>query len=661
MRARTGLWRYRILPTMAAVLLILIAPPLISGTAEGDAAAGLLITEVSPFSQYEGISITNGSDSAVSLNGLTLTDGEGTLTFTAPLSLASDERLTLVKNAGGDWFSSRDGTMLFAAEGIEKKGSFILADAGDDVALYRGDVLLDTVCYRSGSVATGWSGAPVALGSGQYLVRTGQTDTDTAADWLATKPGWTRLVYGGPGAYEAAVTPFAFPESAGIPIYRTLEEARASVDISLYLLTCPNIATLLCDLAGRGVAVRVLLEGAPLGMDISTELRLMRSLTDAGGEVRLINPPTAETSRFTYLHTKYAVIDGSAVVITSENWTSSNLGYGTGNRGWGAVITGSEYATVMAAIFANDWSTEFGDVQPLDRVYPGLQAYGGTLSYTPPAEYETVTFTAGVTPIVSPDCSWDALETLTAGTGTRLYAEQLDLGSSYADLPAGTPVAWLQAAAQRGADVRLILDSGGDERAALVNLINTTTAVKAIALDGGNDFAAVHNKGIIADGNVWVGSVNWTATSFHANREAAVLITAPTAAEFWQELFLKDWGVNIHTVEEDGLQLTVGRSGDTVVLRAVGPADTDYEWSFGDGRIRTTAYPAVAFTVSGPGEYTATVRLVGTDLTAAVGYTVEAGTPSWRNWLPYAVSAALTGLGALVGFRRESNLNSRGR
>lgn len=664
MRTRSGRLPRQI-PLLAAVLIFFIAP-IQSAAAVTEPTAGLLIIEVSPYSAYEGVSIGNFSSEAVNLCGCTLTDGEGTLVFNESLIVPSGGRITIVKASGGNWFSARNDVHSYGADGIAKKGSFALADNGDEVSLLRGSVVLDAVCYNVSPGTAGWSGDSARLRSGQYLVRTGNTDTDSATDWIAIKPGWTGLTYSGPDAFPATVSPFSFPESGGAPIYAALSAATATVDISIYLLTCPSLVALLCQLEQQSIGhvdVRVLLEGMPLGVDISTELALMKALTDAGGEVRLIDPAGSSGGRYTYLHNKYAVVDGNTVVITSENWTAGNLGYGTGNRGWGAIIAGADYATYMASIFANDFSDAYGDTKSLAEAYPELRAYAGDLIYRTPSNHAVPTYAAKVTPILSPDDSYTALKTVLIDAEKRLYVEQLDLGSSFRTPGSDTPLGWLQAAAAKDVDVRFILDasvsSSAEDHQTAVNLINAATEIKAITIAGGDGFNTVHNKGIIADGRVWLGSVNWTATSLQDNRESAVLISSVEVATFFTALFLKDWGINIHTVKEDGLRLTASgssfRTGETVILRVVGPTDQQYSWCFGDGRIRETKVPAVAFRTPDPGTYTATVTAVGTDCTETITYTVIAGDSNlWSSYMPYVAAAAVIGLGALVTVLRKS-------
>ncbi|MCQ2079645.1 MAG: phospholipase D-like domain-containing protein [archaeon] len=317
--------------TVILVLLTLSSALALEGeSTDSVTVTGLLITEVSPAD--EAVTLTNIGGSRVDLGDYTLTDGEGTLSFGRGYGLDPGHSVTVSKESGTDWFNSRDGTITFSSPTIAKSGSFILADSGDEVILKKGGQVVDSVCYGKSNGVEGWTGPAVSLKSGQYLLRTHDTDSDTFSDWVATKPGWTNLEPSSGEWFEAVVHPFSFPESRGDPVFAAIMSAEHTVDISIYLLSSPELVALLCQMESRGVEVRVMVEGRPLGVDTSTELSLMKSLTDAGGEVRVINPPGGSGGRYTYVHNKYAVIDSETVVITSENWTSGNMGE-HGNRG----------------------------------------------------------------------------------------------------------------------------------------------------------------------------------------------------------------------------------------------------------------------------------------------------------------------------------------
>ena len=624
----------------AAVLLSITTILLLVGIPDTSqaASADLVLSEVMP--SDEAFSLENRGASTVNLRGYTVTDGEGTLTFVSDLVLGPGSSITFAKEGSSGWFSS-NGACTFPSGQVAKTGSFVLADSGDELTLKKGSSVIDAVCYGKSRGATGWSGDCVPIGSGQYIKRLPGTDSDSSADWISTKPGWTDLSYG--TGFEAEVECFTFPESGGIPVLNALLSAEASIDISIYLLTSEHVASVLCQKARNGVDVRVMAEGTPLGVDISSEISLLRSVADSGGTVRLIDYRGCGDSRYVYVHNKYAVIDSGTVVVTSENWTSGNIG-GEGNRGWGAVIRSTGYAGYMERIFENDFSLQWGDVSDLLSLYPDSKPKGD-LPEVGLSEYRYDVFAATVVPVLSPDNSLTALRDLMGSASERLYAEQMDLGSDMSDIKGDTPVSWMTEAASGGTDVRFILDatqSDGDTHEGYVNLIGSTTSVQAISWDGDR---LIHNKGIIADDCVWIGSVNWTSTSFRYNRESAVVIRSSEAADYFAGYFLKDFGVNIYTVQEQGLSLSVRKvstsAGDMVLLSAVGPAGYSYEWSLGDGTMRVTDYGSALFRMPPSGVYTATVHLVGSDIWDSVDYEVQGPVSGTGRYSWYCVVAVV--------------------
>lgn len=637
-------------PASAAVVwaLLLALVPICTSSADG---GGLLITEVSP--SEEGFTLTNFGGTEVGLAGHSVTDGEGTVSFKSG-SLAAGESITVAKAASG-WFSSRVGTLHFDSASIEKKGRFILADGGDELSLAYAGKVVDAVCYGSSKGAEGWNGKPVPIRSGEYLRRTSLEDTDSAADWSSTKPGRTSLTFS--VRYDAVVEPFSFPESGGMPVYRVLESAERSIDISIYFMSCPNVYALLLDRIAHGVSVRVLVEGQPLGADTGAEMQLLRAVEDAGGDARIINPPGANYRRYAYAHGKYAVVDGDTVVITSENWTPGNMGYGQGNRGWGSVVESEGYASYMHAVFENDFDTKWGDVAKVSDVYPSLEPYPGALVYERRSDRGNPSHPCTVSPAVSPDCSAVALRALMSSAEERIYAEVMDIGSSISSSRSDGPVFWMAEAAGRGATAELIIDASCDDADGKARAICMATGIEAITKNGGEGYSLIHNKGVVIDGGVWIASVNWTEASFGRNREAAAFIDSREVSDFFASLFEEDFGVNIHTVRRDGLgmesRVVPSESGYKVILAAHGPTGYSYEWSLGDGTSRTTGVGTAVFDSPGAGSYTATVRLAGTDVRDSTQYEVPRGGEGGESLLIYLAAAIVLSLGTVVSVLRE--------
>ncbi len=602
------------------VFLIMCQPLFFSDGSEASSGT-VVFSEVHP--KEEAFVISNVSSADVDLNGWEITDGEGTLTFVSSLVIAAGGSLTVSKEE-----FAHEGTCILLGDPVfKRRSSLILADSGDELALYKGGKIVDSVCWGSSKGVEGWYGDPAECPSGSFLLRTADKDTDRPSDWTGTKRGWSNLSVPEEG-FEAAVTPFSFPESKGEPILSEVGSAEESVDAAIYLMTSPELVSVMCQMAGKGVEGRVLVEGTPLGVDISTELSLLKALCDAGADVRIINPSGFSDYRYLYAHNKYLIIDGETVVVTSENWTRGNIGDG-GNRGWGIVAESAELASYYASVFENDFSTDYGDVVEFAAAYPNAKTYSNLPEMTVPA-YEKQGISATVFPVFSPDDSYGAMRSFIRCAEERVYAEQMDLGSTMVSDDGDTPVGWLADAAECGVDVKFILDSSqsnGGTHESYVNEIVNATYVKAVCVNGTEDFSLIHNKGVIADDSVWVGSVNWTANSFLRNRESALIVESRYVAEYYAGLFRKDFGTNMYTVEEEGLRITMTRvstsSGPMMVLSVNGPDQGEYEWCLGDGSTRTSSENSILARLPAPGVYTATVRISGTDISCALEYEVE--------------------------------------
>ncbi len=622
-----------------ASILIIIAScifsiPLFIDYSDGDSTCLVRIYEVDPYGN-EGFSLYNYGSTDVDLLGMKVTDGEGTISFTKSLTIASRSRLTVViGDADDDWFSSRDPVIHVNTNGVTKTGSFILNNSGDDVTLSSDSMLMDSVCYGNKTASIGWSGSPVPISSNSYILRTGVLDTDTSADWIKTKPGLTNREFDPDEPMDCIVSPFTFPESEGIPIYRAIEQADDEVLISIYQLTSKNLVGLLIDLEERTgdehVDVKIIIEGDPLNYDMSTELSLMGSIVMSGGEVWTINTPeSGNYERFSFFHNKYAIIDGDKVIITSENWTTDNMsGSRYANRGWGVMIESDEYAQYMMDIWENDHDASYGDAVPLMERFPDLKPYRGDLSYTSPAkEYEMGHYQSEVVPILSPDNSYDALKELMEGADHSISSEQLDLGNSYSKIDDDSPISWMNDAANRGVQCRFILDGSIDDVSPMINLINTTTDVKACSIDGGDGFQTTHNKGVLIDGDItWVGSVNWTETSFLDNRETAVVIYSTEVNGFFTGYFMKDWKDN-NTAELDDIEITVEKGTSDFegfyIFAVNAPGSLTYIWSLDDGESITTDIPRLALNGLPPGEHKMKVSIQDTINTTYCSFTVS--------------------------------------
>ncbi len=578
---------------MAAVLLaVAVLPPV---CAEGQP---LRIAAFDPF--QEAVAILNPGGAAADLKGFTISDGEGSWEFTGSLKIPAGETVAFSSNPDCKAFGGRFPIIVLGEDGLRKgKGSLILSNTGDQIYLIKSGKAVDSVCYGNKSIddASQWSGPPAHVKKGYYALRTGG-DTDTAEDWYLCRPGVTEFRFDPHRQYDAVVTPFLFPDSGGAPIYSALASAQEKVEICLYHLGSRNVIALLCGLEDRGVDVTLLLEAEPLGMDVIDYVPMLAALTAHGGEVLLIG---GGDDRYSYMHAKYAIIDGKTTIVTSENWTRDNMNGSprqcsyeddVGNRGWGAIVESREFALFAEQVFINDSDPGYGDVRPLQKEYPNPRPYV-IPAFVPPSECILEGYEARVVPFLSPDSSMDAETYYMESSVGRVYSQQQSVGSSLRDLEEGSPLRSMADAAARGADVRLIL--GGDAESFCDSLC-ASTGIKAASMSS----PYVHNKGLVCDGTALVSSVNWTENSFGMNREFGVAIESEEVSRYFAEAFLRDHaryylyeGFEISFSEADGFYIA---GEDAVVSVSVSAKGSyGYVWDLGDGRIRETTVPRMAF------------------------------------------------------------------
>lgn len=347
-----------------------------------------------------------------------------------------------------------------------------------------------------------------------------------------------------PTYYDAEVSPFTFPECEGSPILNTFKQADKTIDISVYLLTSVHVLSLLMEKQSQGVNVRILIEGQPVEFDIGTYegTKIFRNLIDKGGDVHIINYAGCTSQAYANLHNKYAVIDTETVIITSENWTASNFSTTSENRGWGAVIRSTEYAQYMETVFNNDFDESRDDVKKFTEVYPDLTPYTKELRYKI-GSYTTNTYKAKVSPAVTFENATIQLETLVSSANIRLYVEQLNIADSFMNTPVNNPYAWMLAKAESGIDSRLVLNTYYDTPEShsstdKVKSINDNTPI--IASGSPQTHSLIHNKGLVVDDKVWVGSMNWTPESINDTRETNVIIMSQEVSDFYARAFLLD-------------------------------------------------------------------------------------------------------------------------
>lgn len=546
----------RSIHALIAVSLLLITVPVISDGS--DAAFPVLkLAAVYPTEGFEGFALTNYG-TTTDIKGYSVTDGEGTVSFTSSITISKYETVYFSKSEIPGWFEAGR-TIVYGQDGVTMKG-FALSDNGDDVYLMNGEEMLDAFVYGDAKAKLGgWNGdAFQKITKKHVAVRTSLVDTNSSADWTMTIPG--RSDFRNDTAYDAKVAPISFPDDQA-PFFRTLQEAISRIDISVYLISHPRVVSSLLESLDEGVNVRILIEGSPAGGSTTSEIKALKTLTNAGAEVKVMRP-TDGYRAYSYTHAKYAVIDDEKVIITSENWQQTSF---DSNRGWGAVIVSCGYAQYMRTVFESDFFRSY-DVASFSDVFPTAQ--GAPYSRYEPDVSEIAYYGAKVRPVLSPDNSYDTMRSFILSAGDRVYSQQLDVDYDWLN-GNDNPVSWMRTVSSH-TDCRLLVDVTFDDRndsdirdgyGIIDSLYGTKIKASAPTFSG-----LSHNKGVIVDDKVWIGSVNWTYNSFNDNREAAVIIDSHVVAEYYAALFLKDFGTQ--TVQKKEPTVDVQNKGQTFMLTA---------------------------------------------------------------------------------------------
>jgi cardiolipin synthase len=410
----------------------------------------------------------------------------------------------------------------------------------------------------------GWIGPAVPRPpAGTMLLRSGG-DTDTASDWIASVPGREAF---GPFDGRAFVEPFLCPDQMRDRLVREFRHAQFSVSIAIYEISDDAIGRELVEAEHRGVEVRLLVEGQPVGGIPESEITLLDTLDASGCEVHLMKSFDSYR-RYDFLHCKYAVIDSRRVVVTSENWMRTSL---SSNRGWGAVIEDGALALDCLSVFERDFDADGLDIReysPSGKESSSALADEGNDTPGPS------TVGAEVEILFSPLTSLDPVRALVQKARERVLVELLYLDPNM--LQADGLVQDLIDAAGRGVTVKVLLDGGsyegeegGDNAKAADYLGRSSYASLEVALSTPyHDFGLIHNKGIVVDDVAIVSSINWGIGPFTRNREAAIAIRSDEIADFFAASFAGDW-------RPDTSVPSIIAVPDTLDLKAPGPLCID--------------------------------------------------------------------------------------
>jgi cardiolipin synthase len=403
---------------------------------------------------------------------------------------------------------------------------------------------------------------------------------------------------GGAAAQSQAGTP-AIPARFGLSpdnsqalLLQTLRSAKSELLINIYEFESTAILKAMTDAIRSGTTLRLLIEGQPLGNMTAGERDTLKQLhaamkasgnpdhriyimegdsnADNGGQGLTAS---GNARRYVYNHAKYVIADGTDTLISSENFKDTGhpqAGW-VGNRGWETVLTSKSFAKQMTRMFEDDADPSYGDVReiaPDDTLTIRIKPNQNQDPVTEPKQRPVPALPAGsgsvskATLITSPD-SLAPLRELFRSATRSLDIQHMSMPSTWRDdsnqAIMNPLVAEAIEAARRGAEVRLLMNDDRvflpkpNPNAKLPNvitrkLIEQTAACENLPLHArivdvlAVGLTYIHNKGTLVDGaRALVSSINGSKNSVANNREVAVLLESPEAAQYYKTAFDFDW------------------------------------------------------------------------------------------------------------------------
>ncbi len=584
----------------------------------------VLLAEVFYFAlrDDEYVVLANPGSVAVGLSGWRLTDREGTVEFPANASVAAGGRAVVARNATSYREDTLDDAEYAYGAGNATRMVVVgripqLNNDGDEVLLLDpAGAIVDAFVYGGSTYSgSGWSGPPAGkVALGKRAVRSAvagqQVDTDTARDWDSLRSyglGQSELPFQGFDV-DGRATSFLSPDDALSTLEGFLDAATTSIRASLYTLTSPAIGASLRAAAGRGVDVRVLLEGGPVGGIDEREWAVAREVAAGGGQVRFLADDLANdtAARYRFLHAKYVVVDARTLVVGSENWGEHGFpaSGGTGNRGWQVAIENAGLAAYFEDVFRQDFDPRRRDSVSIEDFRPELfvtndTAPGEPYRFSIPSSRVEGRFR--VTPVVAPDHALrgDAVLGLLASATETLDVEAFYIARAWGAVPNPYVEAAIDAA-RRGVRVRILLDGtwynvegddpvDNDDTVAYVNDIARREGLPLeakIGNSGAHGLTKFHNKGVLVDNRIaFVSSLNWNRNAATNNREVGLIVESPAVAEPFRAAFAFDWRDDVTPPVADAGPDLVAYVDAPVVLSAAGSSDdvgiVSYLWDLG--------------------------------------------------------------------------------
>jgi phosphatidylserine/phosphatidylglycerophosphate/cardiolipin synthase-like enzyme len=271
------------------------------------------------------------------------------------------------------------------------------------------------------------------------------------------------------------------PDQGMQPIYNLLSSAAKSIDMTMYELIDSEVTTILTTAAGKGIAVRVILDQ---NEEKARNTATYNALTAGKVQVHWANPAYAVT------HQKTITIDQASSAIMTLNLTSES------------------YKT------SRDFAVMTNDPADVAAIVATFNADFVNAAITPPT---------GDNLLWSPTNSRAALTALLNGATQSLLISQEEFSDSEI-------LATLLAALRRKVAITLVQENQNNQYSATLNELKAGGA--QIATYSSSTGYYIHAKTVVADfgtpqAKLFLGSENFSTYSLGKNRELGLIFSDP--------------------------------------------------------------------------------------------------------------------------------------
>jgi phosphatidylserine/phosphatidylglycerophosphate/cardiolipin synthase-like enzyme len=335
------------------------------------------------------------------------------------------------------------------------------------------------------------AGVMVVLATGMLLLAGCKVQVPTAAQATTSGAAQSPSVTAGVTRSGALIVE---PGAGFSPVYRLINGARHSIDVTMYEFADTTAEQDLAAAARRGVRIDVILDQR----EKSENAKAYSYFGSHGVKV------VWSSASFEYTHQKTVIVDGAEAVIMTANLTSE---YYSTSRDF--LVTDTDRADVAAitAVFNADFAHR--------SVHPG----------------------DGSDLVWSPTGSQDQLLGLINGatSSLRIYSEEM--GDTTVENA-------LVKAARRGVDVQVCGENeSGEYDTAYAKLARAGIHISYYSSSSG---FYIHGKVIEADygtshARVFIGSENFSSTSLNRNRELGLIISSPAVLAAIASTFATDF------------------------------------------------------------------------------------------------------------------------